>query len=196
MKYASRLSKLAGGDGTAGTKKTAAASVPAAPAPAPAAPVPVAPAPAAPAPSVPVCDYKNGELPSCAPLAAGYVANQQKNPPRYGNDDALTRGTLFPGLDLPFMNIANRNNPYAGTPLGELMAIDFVIHELSLYLDTHHSDTEAFTVMKNLLTLKQTGRERYVSQNGPVSTDDLAFASNYSWTRAPWPWEYSERTGG
>lgn len=160
--------------------------------------VPAVPtAPTAPtAPSGASCDYKNGDLPPCAPLAAGYVPLQQKNAPRYVSNDALTRGTLFPGLDLPFMNIANKSNPYAGTPLGDLMALDFVTHELTLYLDTHRDDAEAFSVMKSLLALKNEGRERFVKQYGPVDTDDLASATGFSWTHAPWPWEYTERTGG
>ncbi|MCL2409271.1 MAG: spore coat associated protein CotJA [Oscillospiraceae bacterium] len=53
------------------------------------------------------CGYKKGELPPCAPLAAAFVPFQQKDPPKYAAADALTHGTLFPGLDLPFMNIAN-----------------------------------------------------------------------------------------
>jgi len=53
------------------------------------------------------CGYKKGELPACAPLAAAFVPFQQKNPPKYAAADALTHGTLFPGLDLPFMNVAN-----------------------------------------------------------------------------------------
>jgi hypothetical protein len=45
------------------------------------------------------CGYKSGELPPCGPLAVGFVPWQEKNPPKYGNMEALTRGTLFPGLD-------------------------------------------------------------------------------------------------
>jgi spore coat protein JB len=164
--------------------------------PAPPQPAAVACQPAATQPpSGGTCDYKSGDLPPCAPLAAGYVPRQHKNAPRYVSNDALTRGTLFPGLDLPFMNIANKSNPYAGTPLGDLMALDFVTHELNLYLDTHRDDAEAFSVMKSLIALKTEGRERFVKQYGPVDTDDLASASGFDWARAPWPWEYAERTG-
>lgn len=139
------------------------------------------------------CDYKQGELPPCAPLAAAFVPYQQKKSPKYGNNEALTRGTLFPGLDLPFMNTANKNNPYAGTPLGDLMAIDFAKHELVLYLDTHKDDTEAFEMFKQLNALEKEGREKFVKLYGPVNTSDLAYAARYTWTDDPWPWEYHER---
>ncbi len=88
-----------------------------------------------------------GPLPTCAPLALAYVPMQQSSEPAYDPDDALKRGTLFPGLDLPFMNMVNTAE-LSGTPLGELMAVQFVCHELHLYLDTHPQDTEAFQTLK------------------------------------------------
>jgi spore coat protein JB len=134
-------------------------------------------------------DYKMGSLPALAPLAAGYVPWQRETPPQYDPDDALTRGTLFPGLDLPFMNVANKGNPYAGTPLGDLMAIGFVANELMLYLDTHPRDGEAFAMLKKVLMLKKEAHERYVARFGSVRMDDLARAESYDWVRAPFPWE-------
>ena len=89
------------------------------------------------------CGYKSGMLPDCAPLGVAYVPMQQSATPAYDSAEALTRGTLFPGLDLPFMNMIN-NTPEKSTPLRELMAIDFVLDELELYLDTHRKDAEAF----------------------------------------------------
>lgn len=139
------------------------------------------------------CSYKNGELPSCAPLSVGYVPFQQKNPPKYGSEEALTRGTLFPGLDLPFKNIANKTNPYAGTPLGELMALGFVIKELNLYLDTHKNDKEALDMFKSLNKLMQEGRAKYVQMYGPLTIMDITSGDEYTWLNDPWPWEFTER---
>ena len=49
------------------------------------------------------CGGKNGSLPgTCAPMAFPYIPMQDMNPKRYDNREALQRGTLFPGLDLPF----------------------------------------------------------------------------------------------
>ena len=75
-------------------------------------------APAAPQPSTPVasekttaqqrseetgCSGMNGSLPgTCAQMAFPYIPMQDQNPKRYDNREALQRGTLFPGLDLPF----------------------------------------------------------------------------------------------
>ena len=135
------------------------------------------------------CDFRTGDLPSCAPLGVGYVPIQRSADPSYEPDNALTRGTLFPGLDLPFMDTANKNNPYAGTPLGELMAISFVTHELTLYLDTHPRDRQAFATMKKMLLLKKEAHARYTKLYGPVSIDDLQGAESFTWVHGPWPWE-------
>lgn len=144
------------------------------------------------APAETDCDFKKGMLPMCAPLANAYIPMQQENPPKYSNEDALTRGTLFPGLDLPFMNITNKSNPYAGTPLGELMALSFVIKELNLYLDTHRDDMEAFDMLKNIIELSTVGHERYVKMYGPLLLNDLTYFDSYTWLNDPWPWEFTE----
>ena len=141
------------------------------------------------------CGYKCGTLPECAPLALGFVPFQQGHMPNYEKDDALTRGTLFPGLDLPFKNIINKSNPYAGTPLGEVMALDFVIKELNLYLDTHCDDEEAFEMLKTYIELSKKYREEYVKKYGPLKIEDLKHASEFTWVNGPWPWEYNERCG-
>ena len=96
-----------------------------------------------------VCGYKCGALPSCAPLAAAFVPAQENAQAQYEPDKALARGTLFPGLDLPFGNVVNDAAP--NVPLAELMAIDFAAHDLSLYLDTHAGDAEAFAAYQDLL---------------------------------------------
>ena len=137
------------------------------------------------------CTYKQGRLMKCAPLAAAFIPFQEENPPKYSNDEALTRGTLFPGLDLPFMNVANKNNPYAGTHLGDLMAVDFVLRELNLYLDTHQEDKEAFEMLKSVIALSNEAHRKYVKMHGPVVLKDLADFDSYTWLHDPWPWEYN-----
>lgn len=141
------------------------------------------------------CDYKNGTLPPCAPLAAGYVPMQEKNPETYDKEKALARGTLFPGLDLPFKNVTNKSNPYAGTPLGELMALQFMMKEMQLFLDTHPDDTVVFSALQNVIELYETGARTYARLYGPLSLKDMQYADKYTWTNDPWPWEYREKEG-
>lgn len=139
-------------------------------------------------------DYRTGTLPARFPLATALTPIQEGVDPAYETDMALMRGTLFPGLDLPFMNIVNKDLP--STPLTELMAIDFVTKELALYLDTHSEDTEAFELFQSFLALGKEARRRYVQMCGPVSHTDMVGADSYTWLNAPWPWEYCARKEG
>ena len=140
------------------------------------------------------CDYKSGALPTCAPLAIGTIPMQQASTPQYGAGQALARGTLFPGLDLPFMNVVNTGDA-AGTPLGELMALGFVVDEMRLYMDTHPDDAEAFQSLKEMIALAREAHSRYIKKYGPVAFDDVALSDTYTWIDNPWPWNYPSKEG-
>ena len=90
-----------------------------------------------------------GTLPNgcCAPLAFPYVPVQKNDPERYSQQDALRAGTLFPGLNLPFHAQMKTKFPAVNTALSELMALDFAIDELGLYLTTHPEDTEVLNLL-------------------------------------------------
>ena len=139
-------------------------------------------------------DYQTGTLPARFPLATALTPMQRGVDPAYDSDQALTRGTLFPGLDLPFMNMVNKDLP--STPMTELMAIDFVTKELGLYLDTHAEDSEAFELFQSFLALSKEAQRRYVQLYGPVCQTDMLGAESYTWLNAPWPWEYCARREG
>ena len=136
-------------------------------------------------------DYRTGSLPDRFPLATALTPMQDSADPAYESSEALSRGTLFPGLDLPFMNVVNPDLP--ATPMTEMMAIDFVVDELELYLDTHTEDEEAFALYQTMLALQQEARERYVRRCGPISQSDMLGAESYTWLSGPWPWEYGQR---
>ena len=53
------------------------------------------------------CPRGGAPLPACGRLAASYVPVQPQGCRRYSPEDALAKGTLFPGLDLPWMNVSN-----------------------------------------------------------------------------------------
>lgn len=132
-------------------------------------------------------EYLYGSLPARSTLASAYVPVQESVEPYYPTQTAIARGTLFPGLDLPFRGMVNR--PLPATPLGELMAIDFVADELSLYLDTHRNDKEAFDMYQSVLLLSKEAHERYAEKCAPIVKNDLLGMKTYSWLNDPWPWE-------
>ena len=133
---------------------------------------------------------KEGRLPALAPLANPYVPFQLDNPPKYEANKGIIRGTLFPGLDLPFMGMVNKNE-LPVTPLTELQAITFAIQELALYLDTHRQDKEALELYQNYQKLYKEGMKKYEKLCGPLNhlseTD-----GEYKWLNDPWPWEYAK----
>ena len=133
--------------------------------------------------------YGYGRLPATAPLANPYVPFQCENPPKYEPRTAMVRGTLFPGLDLPFMNMVNKDE-LPLTPLVELQTMSFILQELALYLDTHRDDKEAFEVFRDFQKMYANGREKYEKEYGPLTLMS-PMEKGYSWLKDPWPWEYA-----
>lgn len=140
------------------------------------------------------CPDTSGILPECAPLAVPYVPVQQTNARRYEQMEALSEGTLFPGLDLPF-HLARNGRPVKRCPRTELMALCFVVHELGLYLDTHPNDMEAFALFQKYNKLLQTARKTYTEKIGPLVATDAAMDDSYTWVNAPWPWQNPDKEG-
>ena len=136
------------------------------------------------------CGVDKGTLPCpCAPLAFPYIPMQENNPVRFSRMEALQTGTLFPGLDLPFKAAIQAKTKLANTALVELMALDFAIDELGLYLVTHAQDQEALQLYWSYIKLAQEGREKYQKLYGPLLQTDLTPEDGYAWLKDPWPWD-------
>lgn len=136
------------------------------------------------------CGSGNGTLPgSCAPLAFPYIPKQEKNPPRYSREEALQTGTLFPGLNLPFKEAIMSKTKMENTALAELMALDFAVDELGLYLTTHPDDQEVLNLYWNYIKLANEGQKKYVKMYGPLFQTDITEDSGYAWLNDPWPWD-------
>lgn len=134
-------------------------------------------------------ECKEGRLPASAPLANPYVPFQLENPPKYEARYGLVRGTIFPGLDLPFMGMANTKEKPA-TPLSELQAMGFALHELALYLDTHRDDQEALELYRAYQEVYHKGMMEYEKHHGAMAHGMPSDHMKYSWLDDPWPWEY------
>jgi spore coat protein JB len=136
------------------------------------------------------CGTEAGTLPgACAPMVFPYVPVQSNNPVRFSRMEALQTGTLFPGLDLPFKKAMQAKNKLANTALVELMALDFAIDELGLYLVTHSDDQEALQLYWSYIKLAEEGRKKYQQMYGPLLQTDLTPENGFVWLKDPWPWE-------
>lgn len=132
-----------------------------------------------------------GRLPPNAPLANPYVPFQREAPPRYELRKALVRGTMYPGLDLPFQGMINQKEQ-AVTPLTELQALGFAVQELALYLDTHSGDQEALELYRTYQQQYRTMAQEYAQKCGPLNHMMPTEQEGYQWLDDPWPWEFSQ----
>lgn len=139
-------------------------------------------------------DHRDGTgyLPGCAPLAVPFVPMQTDNPPKYEAKKGLIRGTLFPGLDLPFMGMVNEKE-LSDSPLHDLQAIEFAIQELALYLDTHREDMEAQELYRAYQELYTRCTEKCQEKYGPMNHFQIGDGQRYRWLDDPWPWDYTPK---
>ena len=138
---------------------------------------------------LPSCPDNYGTMPACAGLAVPYVPFQQNNPKQYAQNEALSNGTLFPGLNLPF-HLKTEGSSLPSTPLAELQALEFVVLELGIYLDTHPDDAEAFALFKQYVEMDKSARAAYEKANGPLTRKAAAENDSFTWLQDPWPWTY------
>ena len=137
------------------------------------------------------CGTMDGRLPcKCASMVFPYVPMQTNNPQVYEQTEGLENGTLFPGLNLPFQKEIKARLNCNNAPLCELMALDFAVVELGLYLDTHKEDQEAFALYQKYVALYHEGKAKYEKLYGPLTQTTAAQSSSYNWLENPWPWDY------
>lgn len=136
-----------------------------------------------------------GRLPQYAPLANPYVPFQQCEPTTYPAKQGVVRGTLFPGLDLPFMGMVN-TEPLDDRPLHELQALSFAIVELGMYLDTHSEDEQSLELFRKYVSLYEDGVKRYEAKYGPLKQINAGENGKYNWLESPWPWEFKANQEG
>lgn len=132
----------------------------------------------------------DGRLPVKAPLANPYVPYQMEDPPKYEARKALVRGTLFPGLDLPFMGMVNQKE-LPETILSDLQALGFAIQELALYLDTHREDKEALLLYREYQRMYKKCKDEHSKVRGQMNHMMVSGRDTFDWIEDPWPWEYS-----
>lgn len=74
--------------------------------------------------------------------------------------------------------------------LHQVMALDFYLTELNLYLDTHPNDQRAIQLFNAALAKAMCAREEYERQCGPLTTYcSKNDGPTWQWINSPWPWE-------
>lgn len=141
------------------------------------------------------CNDTQGTLPSCAPLANPYVPYQEEGAQTYQANTGFIRGTMYPGLDLPFMGMVNQKEK-TGTSLHRLQSMHFAITELGLYLDTHADDEEATELFNQYVEQYADALQQYERKHGSTTQMGAALTGKFEWLDGPWPWEYNANQEG
>ncbi|MDQ0252744.1 spore coat protein JB [Evansella vedderi] len=76
------------------------------------------------------------------------------------------------------------------TMMEELQTLDFVLVELTLYLDTHPDDYNAITQFNEFSHARRILKNQFEEKFGPLQQ----FGNSYSdypwnWNDPPWPWQ-------
>ena len=129
-------------------------------------------------------------LPQVATVPSPYNAAQT-----YQAQAGMVRGTLYPGLDLPFMGMVNQKEK-SRTPMHQLQALNFAITELGLYLDTHSSDDDATALFDQYVEQYAEVLRQYEKSFGATTQMGAALTGEYEWLKDPWPWEFSANQEG
>jgi len=70
----------------------------------------------------------------------------------------------------------------------EIMAVDFAVYDISLFLNTHPNDRRALDMHNNLAKKSKQLRAAYQEKYGPLSLRKIANCP-YDYINNPWPWE-------
>lgn len=74
-------------------------------------------------------------------------------------------------------------------------ALDFAIHELVLFLDTHPTNQRAMQLLREYRNERKETVELYEQKYGTyivTPADAPANSSCWQWLESPWPWENEE----
>ena len=76
------------------------------------------------------------------------------------------------------------------TMLEELQAVDFVLVELTLYLDTHPNDGQALQQYNQCAQKRMHLAHQFEKEFGPLKSFGQSFSMQpWQWNDTPWPWQ-------
>lgn len=117
--------------------------------------------------------------------------NENENP--FCPAEAFMLGNYFSSLYVPYCGLTNypicpQTNRQA--LLARVMMLEFNMHELNLYLDTHPNDQQALDQFHVFHKAAHEARDEYQKQFGPLAIFDVHNPDvPWAWSGGPWPWE-------
>ena len=78
------------------------------------------------------------------------------------------------------------------TLLKEIDEVSFALNDVTLYLDTHPDDMEAFQLFQQYAAMEKSAKAAYEKRFGPLMKSTAATEDTYRWLQDPWPWNYQQ----
>lgn len=124
----------------------------------------------------------------------------------YDWNTALSEGTIFPCLNLPFFKAPEGKTQLKPTGssldpvqkerealMGKITSISFAINDLTLYLDTHPTCTKGAPVFYELTKMRLELLAEYAQKYYPLTQSSIVTGNLnpecYGWAEGPMPWE-------
>lgn len=73
--------------------------------------------------------------------------------------------------------------------LKKIQESDFVLYDVSLFLDTHPSNEAALEFFNEYQRIYTMAVADYEAQYGPLTAFDTDTVQGWTWVQGPWPWE-------
>ena len=73
--------------------------------------------------------------------------------------------------------------------LYEIMALDFALNDLNLFLDLNPFDDDKLKDYQKLLKKREEISNEYTNKYGPLEIDEVKSTKTFDWINSPWPWQ-------
>lgn len=78
----------------------------------------------------------------------------------------------------------------------EIMAVDFALVDLKLYLDTHPNCCKTIYIYNNCVKKYKELIKEFHEKFGPIYSKFYNSPCPWKWVEMPWPWDYKWEMGG
>ena len=82
----------------------------------------------------------------------------------------------------------NNNIALREDMLIDISALDFMLTDLNLYLDTHPCDVNALMLFNNIKAQADMCRNQFTDAFGPLTPGSTS-NTTWNWIDNPWPWD-------
>ncbi|WP_263560143.1 spore coat protein CotJB [Paenibacillus polymyxa] len=136
--------------------------------------------------------YESGQQPPNQ--SPNFFSNsyQSPNPYQYQNQ-YQNQAQGYSQAPPPAQGYTSQNKPIDAqfyALLEKLQAVDFVLVELNLYLNTHPDDLQAIEQFNKLTQERTAIANEYQLLYGPLQNFGRAYSKYpWEWSQAPWPWQ-------